>query len=98
METVNVQVGPYIFDHADYDADGDVLYLHIGPPQRAEAEETPEGHAVRFAPGTQRVVGLTILNAGLVLERDGRLLVTMEGTVEASTDALATALQTPRPG
>ena len=56
MEAVNIRIGPLEFDHADYDADGDVLYLHVGQPQPGEGEETPEGHVVRFAPGTQRIV------------------------------------------
>ncbi len=57
MEAVNISIGPMEFDHADYDAEGDVLYLHIGEPVEAEGEETPEGHVVRFSPGTQRSSG-----------------------------------------
>jgi hypothetical protein len=94
MEAVNVHIGPLVFDHADYDAEGDVLYLHVGEPAEAEGEETPEGHVVRFAPGTQRVVGLTVINARSVLDRDGRLIVTVPETVEASPDELAPALAT----
>ncbi len=92
MEAVNVHVGPLVFDHADYDAERDVLYLHVGQPVTAEDEETPEGHLVRFARGTQRVVGLTIIDARAVLDRDGRLIVTVPETVEASADELAPAL------
>jgi hypothetical protein len=92
METMNIRIGPLLFDHADYDADGDVLYLHVGLPQPAEGEETPEGHVVRFAPGTQRIVGLTVINARRVLDRDGRLIVTVPERVEASADDLAPAL------
>ena len=29
MEAVNVKIGPLAFDHADYDPEGDVLYLHV---------------------------------------------------------------------
>jgi uncharacterized protein YuzE len=94
MESVNVQIGPLVFDHADYDAEGDVLYLHVGEPVEAEGEETPEGHVVRFEPGTQRVVGLTLINARFVLDRDGRLIVTVPETVEATADELAPALAT----
>ena len=94
MEAVNVRIGPLVFDHADYDAGGDVLYLHVGEPTSGEGEETPEGHVVRFAPGTQRVVGLTVINARSVLDRDGRLVVTVPETVEASADELAPALAT----
>jgi uncharacterized protein YuzE len=93
MEAVNIKIGPLVFDHADYDADGDVLYLHVGTPEAAEGEETPEGHVLRFAPGTQRIVGLTVIHARHLLERDGRLIVTVPETVEASADELAAALQ-----
>jgi uncharacterized protein YuzE len=92
MEMVNVRIGPLIFEHADYDADGDVLYLHVGPPQEGEGEETPEGHVLRFAPGTHRVIGLTLMNASWLLKRDGRLVVTVPETVEANADDLAAAL------
>lgn len=89
---MNVQIGPLTFDHAEYDAEGDVLYLHIGEPVDAEGEETPEGHFVRFAPGTQRVVGLTVVNARSVLDRDGRLEVTVPETVVVTAGELAPAL------
>jgi uncharacterized protein YuzE len=92
MERVNVTIGPLSFDHANYDADNDVLYLHIGSPQAAEGEETPEGHVVRYAPGTTRIVGLTVLGAHRVLERDGHLAVTVPETVETSPEQLAPAL------
>ena len=93
MEAVNIRIGPLVFDHAVYDRDGDVLYLHVGLPEPAEGEETPEGHVLRFAPGTHRIVGLTVINARHVLNRDGRLVVTVPETVEASADELAPALQ-----
>jgi uncharacterized protein YuzE len=93
MDAVTIHIGPLVFDHADYDPDGDVLYLHVGTPHRGEGEETPEGHVLRFAPGTQRIVGLTIINAKHVIDRDGRLVVTVPEIVEASADELAAALQ-----
>jgi uncharacterized protein YuzE len=92
MERVNITIGPLSFDHADYDADGDVLYLHVGAPQDAVGEETPEGHVVRYAPGTTRVVGLTVLGARRGLERDGHLVVTVPETVETTAEQLAAAL------
>jgi uncharacterized protein YuzE len=92
MEALNIRIGPLVFDHADYDSEGDVLYLHIGPPQTGEGEETPEGHVLRYAPGSQHIVGLTVINARHLLERDGRLVVTVPETVEASADELAAAL------
>jgi hypothetical protein len=92
MATVNVNIGPLAFDHADYDAEGDVLYLQVGVPTEAEGEETPEGHVLRFEPGTQRIVGLTVINARWLLERDGFLHVTVPELVRASADHLAPAL------
>jgi hypothetical protein len=71
-----------------------VLALHIGPPREAEGEETPEGDVLRFEPGTQRIVGLTIINARWLLDRDGRLTVTVPETVEANADDLAPAMVT----
>jgi uncharacterized protein YuzE len=92
MERVNITIGPLNFDHADYDADGDVLYLHVGEPEVGEGEETPEGHVVRYAPGTSRIVGLTVLGARHILERDGHLSVTIPETVETTAEDLAPAL------
>jgi uncharacterized protein YuzE len=92
VERVNIVIGPSRFDHADYDGEADVLYLHAGEPQPAEGEETPEGHVLRFAPGTQRIVGLTVINARWLLERDGELTVTMPERVSTSAESLAPAL------
>ncbi len=92
MEQVKIRIGPVIFDRANYDAEHDVLYLHVGEPQEAEGEETPEGHVLRFAPGTQRIVGLTVLGAQRILDRDGELRVTIPESVKASADDLAPAL------
>ncbi len=92
MEQVNIRIGPITFDHADYDAENDVLYLHVGEPQEAEGEETPEGHVLRYAPGTQRIVGLTVLGAQRILDHDGDLRVTIPESVKASADDLAPTL------
>ena len=50
MERVNLRIGSVVFDHADYDAEFDILYLCVGKPEPSEAEDTPEGHA-RFKDG-----------------------------------------------
>lgn len=72
-----ITIGRLTFDHATYDAPGDVLYLHIGSPRAAaDADETPEGHLVRVD-DEGAVIGLTIINAKHFLERDGELVVTM---------------------
>jgi hypothetical protein len=82
MELVNLQIGPVVFDHADYDAEHDVLYLSIGEPQPADSDETPEGHAIRYVPGTNRIVGLTLLGPRRIIEREGKLTVTFPEMVE----------------
>lgn len=92
MDQVNIRIGPIVFDHADYDGENDVLYLHVGVPQEAEGEETPEGHVLRYATGSQRIVGLTVLGAQRILDRDGELWVTIPESVKASADDLAPAL------
>jgi hypothetical protein len=38
MDTMNVKIGPFTFDHASYDEQGDVLYLHVGERQAARRE------------------------------------------------------------
>jgi uncharacterized protein YuzE len=91
---VDIRIGTVDFDHADYDSEGDVLYLHRGAPQSAEGEETPEGHVLRFAPGTSEVVGLTIINARWLLDRDRRLAVTIREKVEVDVAELAPMLVT----
>lgn len=91
MEAVNITIGSVTFDRADYDAEGDVLYLHVGAPQASEGEETPEGHVVHFAPGTQDIVALTVLNARQLIDRDGRLVITLPERLEASPEQLAAA-------
>ncbi len=91
MERVNITIGPLRFDHAEYDAENDVLYLHIGEPQAGEGEETPEGHVLRYAQGTSRVIGLTVPGARRVLERDGHLAITVPERVETAAEDLAPA-------
>lgn len=92
MERVSIRIGSLVFDHADYDGENDVLYLHVGEPRAGEGEETPEGHVVRFAPGTQEVVGLTILGPRRILEDKGRVVVTVPAAVETTAADLAPAL------
>ena len=89
---MNIKIGRVVFDRAHYDSENDVLYLHVGEPQEAEGEKTPEGHVLRFEPGTQRIVGLTLLGAQAILDRDGELRVTIPELVKASADDLAPAL------
>jgi uncharacterized protein YuzE len=85
---MTVTIGSLTFDHASCD----VLYLHVGNPREASgSEETPEGHVLRFdADG--KVIGLTIINAKWLLERDHAINVTIPEHVAVGPDALAEAL------
>ncbi|HEY1833132.1 MAG TPA: DUF2283 domain-containing protein [Solirubrobacteraceae bacterium] len=89
---MTVHVGPYEFDHVDYDKDGDVLYLGTGPEQpAADTFATPEGHAVRLDE-QGAVIGITIVNAKWLMERDGGLKVTVPSQMDTDPGDLARAL------
>jgi uncharacterized protein YuzE len=86
---VNVTIGNLTFDHSTYDADGDVLYL--GAPVGGRQRTDTEGHVLRFdADG--RVIGLTIISARWLLERDGELTVTLAEQVHVSSATLEPVL------
>jgi uncharacterized protein YuzE len=92
MDAMTVTIGHLTFDEATYDEQGDVLYLHVGERQAAaESEETPEGHVLRFD-ATGRIVGLTIINAKWLLDRDGEIAVTLPEQVHVEPAALQAAL------
>jgi uncharacterized protein YuzE len=88
-----IHLGPHTFDHVVYDSDGDVLYMSIGEPRPAtDSPPTPEGHIVRYD-AHDEVIGVTIVNAKWLLERDGELLVTFpERPAVANTRELEAAL------
>jgi uncharacterized protein YuzE len=92
MGRVNLKIGSIVFDNANYDAENDVLYLRVGEAEAGEGETTPEGHVIRYAPGTDRIVGMTMLGPRRILEREGHLVVTIPEAVETTADDLADAL------
>ena len=64
----NLKVGPYTFDRAHYDPEGDVLYLSHGrPEQAADFDETPDGHAVSYDT-SGNLVGLTLIGVRTLVE------------------------------
>jgi uncharacterized protein YuzE len=92
MATMTVHIGPYEFDQVSYDGEGDVLYLQRGEERlAAHTFGTPEGHAVRFDENDE-VIGITIVNAKWLLERDGKIAVTVPSLIETNADDLAQAL------
>lgn len=90
---MNINIDGLEFDRAKYDADGDVLYLARGASaEDSDAALTPEGHGIRYdAEG--RVMGVTIINARRVLERNGHLTITLPHEVHVKAHDLAGALR-----
>jgi uncharacterized protein YuzE len=89
---MNVKIDGLTFQSANYDADGDVLYLSRGDTNHAsDAALTPEGHGVRYDANGE-VVGVTIINAKWLLDRDGHLTITLPHSVRVEADELAVAL------
>jgi hypothetical protein len=85
-----IMIGALTFDHAEYDADGDVLDLSVGEPRLpSDLSGTPEGHIVRYG-DDGNVIGLALVNVRWLLERDGEVKVTIPSCVRA--EALAPAL------
>ena len=92
---MTVTIGDITFTDATYDERGDVLYLHVGEPQAAaDSVGTPEGHAIRYGADGE-LIGITIINARWLLDRDGKVTITMPEAVDVSADALAPALASP---
>ncbi len=88
---MTVKIGPLTFDHASYDEQGDVLYLHVGQRQAAaDSEQTPEGHVLRFD-ASGKIIGLTLINAKWLLDRDGELIVTLPEQVHVAPAAIEAA-------
>lgn len=76
---MTVTIAGIRFNHHDYDARGDTLFLSVKPPSRRPPErayETPEGHVVEYDEGGA-VVSIELLNARWLLEQKGELRVTL---------------------
>ncbi len=74
------------FDNTLYDADADVLYLHVGDPATAvEWRDTDEGDSLRYD-GDGGLVGITILSPRFRLERDGKIVITLPARRIEATD------------
>jgi uncharacterized protein YuzE len=89
---MTITIGSVTFDNVSYDAEVDVLYLHKSDPSTAvDFDESPEGHALRFDVDGN-LVGVTVLNAKRLLDRDGELKITVPEVVHVRLDAVAPAL------
>ena len=89
---MSVTIGRTTLDRVVYEADADVLSLHAGDSAGAvEFDESPEGHALRFD-GDGRLVGVTIVDARWLLDREGAIRITGPERLEVARDALRGAL------
>jgi len=90
---MTVTIDGLVFEHSNYDADGDVLYLgRRGANMAVDALLTPEGHGVRFGSHGE-VIGLTIISARRLLECDGHLTITLPRAVRVEASELASTLE-----
>jgi uncharacterized protein YuzE len=81
-----VTVGGVEFDNNEYDARGDVLYLHAGDPSDAvDFGETEEGDHTRYGPDGS-LIGLTILSPRYRLEHEGKIELTLPEHTVLVTD------------
>lgn len=89
---MTIRMGNHEFDDVVYDAAGDVLYLHVGKPvPAANTIATPEGHAVMLD-DAGGIIGITVVNAKWLAERDGQILISIPERLETSASDLAPAL------
>lgn len=89
---MSITIAGTTFDNVSYDADADVLYLHVGDPATAvDFDASPEGHALRFD-ASHNLVGVTIVGARQLLDRDGPVRITIPAAIEVERDELASAL------
>ena len=81
-----VTIGGIVFANNRYDAKGDVLYVNVGDPGDAvDWIGTSEGDGTSHGPDGS-LLGLTILNAKLRLQQDGKIEFTLPEHTVAVTD------------
>jgi uncharacterized protein YuzE len=89
---MSITVGHTTFDRVHYDADADVLYLHVGEPTQAvDFDESPEGHALRYSDNGE-LVGITIINAKRLLDDAKPIVITIPERVTIDPAMLAPAV------
>jgi uncharacterized protein YuzE len=91
---MSVKVAGIEYDNVTYDHDADVLYLWAGEPRTpAKDDASPEGHYLQYG-GDGSLIAITIVNAQRILEREGKVTITLpEQRVETTDlgDVLAAA-------
>jgi len=90
---MKVVVGSYEFDEVRYDSECDVLCLRLQGSRGTAADifDTPEGHLV-YLDADGEVTGVTLIEARGLIDRDGKVPVTMPRVIEPDLTHLAQAL------
>jgi len=89
---MSVTIAGVEFDRVRYDAEADVLYLHVGEPADAvEFDESPEGHHLRFD-ATRHLVGVTLVRPRWLLANEGQITISLPQPVALRSEALNGAL------
>ena len=74
------------FDNNFYDADADVLYLHVGDPASAvDWADTEEGDSLRYG-AAGNLVGVTIVSPRWRLKHEGKIVLTLPSRRIETTD------------
>ena len=79
---IPISVGAWEFDHVEYDAESDVLYLSMGAPRPGHGRETPEGHVLLFDQDTDEFCGVTLISVAELMRLHGALKITMPARSE----------------
>ena len=90
-----IQIADISFEFHDYDPRGDTLFIGVSGPSVREPDDTydtPEGHFVELDERGS-VVAIELMNPRWLLERDGHLMLTLEGELAVDcTDELTPLL------
>jgi YD repeat-containing protein len=90
---MSITVGHTTFERVRYDAEADILYLHLGDPgDAADFDESPEGHALGYD-RSGRLVGMTVVGARRLLDEAEPIVIGIPEQVTIDTSALARAVE-----
>jgi hypothetical protein len=88
---VRIAIGNITFDHATDDGRGDVLLARRRPPGGGRLARNARGPRCPYN-ADRDVIGVTIVNARCLLDRDGKFTITIPERIDVSAAALAAAM------
>ncbi len=85
---MSITIGGIKYDDIYYDREVDVLYLWSGAPRRPASDDaSPEGHYLQFDESGS-LIAITLVNARWILEREGKVVVTLPNGDRLEADHL----------